>query len=236
MSCRILSTRKLLPEVVEQARQKNIEVHEVEFISVKSIDSKEKLKEINYLLQGNSPLVFTSANAVEAIVKHLYTEKNRTLPSWKIYTLSGRTREWIENSDVLKDKISITGKNAAELAEKIIRHQEKEVIFFCGDKRRDELPEILAAENIRVHECVVYETIETPSFIPVSYDGILFFSPSAVKSFFSVNQLHVDVVCFAIGETTGTAIKEFTINPVIISKESSQENMMHSVFNYCWKE
>ena len=235
MSYRILSTRKLFPEAVEQARKKNVELHEVEFISVKIIQTKEKQDEINQLMQAESPLVFTSTNAVEAIAKHLHSDIKKTNPS-KVYSLSGRTREWIENSDMLRGKIIAAGKNAAELADKIIKHREKEVVFFCGSHRRDELPEILSKHNISVHECIVYETIETPSEISDRYDGILFFSPSAVKSFFSVNQLHSDAVCFAIGETTGTAIKEFTRNPVVVSQEASQENMMDTVIQFFLKK
>jgi len=236
MNYKILSTKKLLPEVVEQARQNNIQLYEVEFISVRNILTKEKQEEISQLFRKRSPVVFTSASAVQAIEKHLQSGLKSSIPAFKIYSLSAKTREVIEHSDILQYKICAVGRNASELAEQIIRHGEKEVVFFCGNQRRDELPEMLAEHNISVHECVVYETMETPSLITDCYDGILFFSPSAVKSFFSVNQLHGDVVCFAIGETTGASIKEITSNKVIISQETSQENMMNTVIQFFIKK
>ena len=43
--------------------------------------------------------------------------------------------------------------------------------------------------ELSVDEVIVYKTIETPKVLTKQYDGILFFSPSAVKSFFSKNSI-----------------------------------------------
>ena len=52
------------------------------------------------------------------------------------------------------------------LSKKIIKNSSiKNVIFFCGDKRRDELPENLIKNGINVEEIIVYKTMETPTFI-----------------------------------------------------------------------
>jgi uroporphyrinogen-III synthase len=117
------------------------------------------------------------------------------------------------------------------LASKIIHDGVTEIIFFCSNKRRDELPDILSEAGVRVYEIVVYETIETP-FITEAVDGILFFSPSAVQSFFSMNQPGAGTVCFAIGETTAAAISERTSHQVITSEDPSQESMMARVESY----
>ena len=80
-----------------------------------------------------------------------------------------------------------------------------------------------------VHEIIVYETVETPVTAIENIDGILFFSPSAVNSFFSVNQLNANTVCFAIGNTTAEAIAGFTGNKIITSEYTSQEMMLASL-------
>jgi uroporphyrinogen-III synthase len=151
---------------------------------------------------------------------------------WKIFCLSGKTREAVLNALVLEKNIVATAENASALAQKIIEHDVKEILFFCGNKRREELPAILKKNGITVHEIIVYETIEIPSIITADIDGIQFFSPSAVHSFFSVNSLTRNTVCFAIGNTTADAIKDFTDNRIIISESPTQEMMMACVQFY----
>jgi uroporphyrinogen-III synthase len=79
---------------------------------------------------------------------------------------------------------------------------------------------------------VIYETIETPQVSTEDIDGILFFSPSAVQSFFSVNQLKKETVCFSIGYTTAESVAGFTDNRIIISEAPSQEMILASVHFY----
>lgn len=129
-------------------------------------------------------------------------------------------------------KVVDTADNAKSLAQTIIQHGVEEIVFFCGNKRRDELPEILKAAGIKVHEVVVYETIETPVVTNDDVDAILFFSPSAVQSFFSVNQLKKNTVCFAIGQTTANSIADFTDNRIVITESPSQEMMLALVNFY----
>jgi uroporphyrinogen-III synthase len=233
MSCRILSTKKLLPETAREATNKNIHLREVEFISVKTILTREKWNEVIELMEENHVVVFTSSNAVESLEKYMQSYVNHITPQWKIYCLSGRTKKLIENIEVIEVQISGTAGNATELSRLIINANEKEIVFFCGDQRRDELPIMLKSHGISVRECIVYETIETPSIISEFFDAILFFSPSAVKSFFSANQIQDSAVCFAIGETTANAIKEMTKSEIVISKEASQESMMDAVLSFC---
>ena len=58
------------------------------------------------------------------------------------------------------------------------------VTFFCGNQRRDTLPDKVRAAGIKVEELVVYETVELPLKVTDHYDAILFYSPSGVRSFF----------------------------------------------------
>ena len=95
------------------------------------------------------------------------------------------------------------------LADSIIKTSIKNIVFFSGDQRRDELPEKLKKNHIEVEEIVVYKTIETPEPISKSYNAILFFSPSAVQSFFSKNTINDSTQIFAIGSTTARAAEPY---------------------------
>lgn len=230
---KVLSTKKLEPSLIEKAGENDIEIIEQEFISVKPIIAKEKWNEIFLLIQSKIEVaVFTSSNAVCAIKKYLHNYINPFETNWKIFSLSGKTKENLDKHAEEFGTIVGTADNSKALSEKIVKEKIDEVIFFCGNKRRDELPAILKEAGIKVHEVIVYETVETPAIVTDDFDGVLFFSPSAVQSFFSVNQLKKGTVCFAIGKTTADSIATFTKNKIIISESPDQEMMLASVKFY----
>ena len=48
------------------------------------------------------------------------------------------------------------------------------------------------------------------------YDGVVFFSPSAVESFISVNAVRKEATLFAVGQFTAASLRSFA-NEVIVS-------------------
>ena len=132
----------------------------------------------------------------------------------------------------MKNDILEEGRNAGELAQKIIIQGIKEIVFFCGDKRREDLPAMLKHAGIILHEVFLYRTIETPYKIEDEVDAVMFFSPSAVNSFFTLNQLNNHTVCFAIGQTTADTISEFTENKIIVCESPDQEKMIEKLGDY----
>ena len=194
---------------------------------------------INYLEQKNigrqlkslgDYLVFTSKHAVAALISHLGSS-GVSLSSKKIFCLSGETRKAVDG--LKKKEILGVAANAADLAQLII--QEKpgtSVDFICGTQRRDELPKILNAAGIKVNELKLYETVLTGRLISTPYDGVLFFSPSGVESYFQTNKLPKEAVCFCIGQTTANSIKNHTKAAIIVAKEASQKSMIDAVIDY----
>ncbi|GAA4744595.1 uroporphyrinogen-III synthase [Flavisolibacter ginsenosidimutans] len=230
---KVLSTKKLEPSLVEKAKESGVEIIEQEAIRVKSILAKEKWDEIFSLLEKKIEFaVFTSSNAVTAVKKYLNEYVNHLPQQWKIFCLSGKTKEFLEGEEELFGTIKATAWSAKELAERIIESGAKELIFFCSDRRREELPTILQNAGVHVQEVMVYEVEETPSVATDDFEAVLFFSPSAVQSFFSANQLKKDVVCFAIGQTTANSLMPFTHSKLYVSKQPTQEALLNEVVNY----
>ncbi len=230
---KVLSTKKLSPLLIEESKQNSIQIIEQEFISVQPIITKEKCKEVLDLAKsGKEYVAFTSANAVTPFYEYLHQHDTYFVVGWKIFCLAGKTKEAVLNSLLPEKNIISTAENAKVLSQKIIEHGVKEIIFFCGNKRRDDLPNILKDAGIIVHEVVVYETIEIPAVATKDIDAILFFSPSTVASFFTINKLNSKCVCFAIGQTTANTIIDFADNKIIIVETPSQETMVASVKFY----
>jgi uroporphyrinogen-III synthase len=223
----ILSTKKISDSLIELAAAKNICIDELNFIETKECISEEIKKNIVELLPKNITAVFTSSNAVNAVGKIVKNQAN-----WKIFCIAPATKKTVQHI-FSNSSISGAAKDAEELAQKIIEEKSvKQIVFFCGNQRRDWLPSQLKKNGIDVEELIVYETIETPQTVSKKYDGILFFSPSAVKSFFVKNHLEEETKIFAIGKTTAEETKKFSNNTMVVSEIPDTEKLIGEVIKY----
>jgi uroporphyrinogen-III synthase len=230
---KVLSTKKLEPSILKQAKENDIEIIEQEFISIKPVWAKETFERIiGFPNNKKFNIALTSANAVDALNSYMHAGDAFYVINWNIFCLSGKTKQAVLNAKLLEKNIVGEAANASELAKKIIEARVDEIIFFCSNKRRDELPTILQTASIKVHEVILYETTETPVSVDGNLDAVLFFSPSGVQSFFSANELNDTTVCFAIGPTTATSISTFTQNKVIASISPNQEELIEEVIEH----
>ncbi len=224
----ILCTRPLPALLLEEAADAGIAIDEISFIETESILSVEVQQEIELVSTEIATVVFTSMNAVDAVTIFLDGHQ----PEWMIYSIGTATGRLVKEY-FGEERIAGTANDASALAELIAEDRfTDEVVFFCGDQRRDELPDILKQHDIDVNEIVVYQTIEVPRKIDKFYHGILFFSPSAVRSFFRLNKLQDKTIAFAIGNTTAIEIKKFSNNKIIISDEPGKENLVQKMMDY----
>lgn len=234
----ILSTKKLIPSLTRDLVKQGIACREEELIRIEPVLNGETMETVLPLtFEPGTAVVFTSRNAVEivAAVLHANEDLDAAPAYWQIFSLAGTTRDAI--IEIFDNEPTGDVFTGALLAETIIAAGDVDrVVFFCSNQRRDELPNILSEQGIEVHEVCTYETIETPVTLKENIDGVLFFSPSAVSSFFSANKLPESTVCFAIGNTTAKAITAYTNNKVIISQMPNQQSMLNLVQEYFIKK
>jgi uroporphyrinogen-III synthase len=223
----ILSTRPVGEDLVSKAARHGIIIDEVPFIKTSEIKNAAIEQRIKDLSDKKIVAVFTSMNATEAVGKYLSSKT-----SWKIFCI-GHTTKKIVKKIFGEENICATADSAEQLAEKINENPSvKNIVFFCGDQRRNELPGKLKNNGIAVEEVIVYKTFKTPQALTKQYDGILFFSPSAVQSFFLKNSLTGTTRVFAIGATTADTAQPFTQLPVIISDKPGAENLVNLAIEY----
>jgi uroporphyrinogen-III synthase len=221
----ILSTRPLAEKLIQEAAAQHIIIDQISLIETAPILDAGIATYVAELFQKPITAVFTSMNAVTAV-----SDLISGAPDWKVYSIGEATASLVKQ--LYQIPIAGTGVDAAALADVIIKDGLKEVHFFCGNIRRDVLPHTLRNANILVEEIVVYQTRETPQRVTAFYDAVLFYSPSAVTSFFSVNVIPNGTVLFAIGHTTAAAIHEHTNAPVIIAEHPGKEALVKQVMNY----
>lgn len=224
---KILSTKTITKDLIQQAKSANIIIDTVNFIEIKLIENASLKAKIEQYTSKKIVAIFTSANAVEAVFAHLSTR-----PDWKIFCTSGATKDALLNY-VNETIIIETAYNASELSDKISESKEiKPCIFFCGNQRLNTLPDKLLKAAINIESVIVYETIALPKKIDEAYNGILFFSPSAVESFFSVNKIDNKTILFSVGKTTTKTLRRFANNQVITAIFPSAESVLKEVRNF----
>lgn len=214
--------------MVAEAKSAGISIDELSFIETEPIQSVEVQQEIEQAYLQSATVVFTSMNAVTAVL----AQQDYQQPDWVIYCMGNTTKKLLQES-FGEHSVAGTANNATELAERIAEESDTdEVIFFCGEQRRDELPAILRKQNIDVQEIVVYETIHTAHKISKQYQAVLFYSPSAVHSFFSVNKVPAQTILFAIGTTTANAVQQYCNNTIIVGKAPGKEELVRQAMEY----
>jgi uroporphyrinogen-III synthase len=216
----ILSTASLPFERIHRIPE-TIEINVVPFIKIIPRPSVELKPVIAEFGSENQIVVFTSAHAVKYVSECLSYK-----PEWRIYCIRNETRIAVENFFGVESIVKYAG-NALLLAQHMIADGTKNAIFFCGDQRMDILPDILKKNGVRLTELIVYDTRLTPVQIKENPDAILFFSPTAVQSFFSINVLAPDIRVFAMGKTTAAELMTFTSNEIIISPESDKAYVLN---------
>jgi len=226
----ILCTRALDQHFISKAESHGIHIKTLPFIEIQFRTDTSFIQEVKQLAQQKIRAVFTSVNAVESVSQQIKEEVD-----WKILCIGGVTKDAVCKHFGDKSIIA-SAKNASLLARKIIETGNiEEVVFFCGDQRLDDLPETLRANKINVHEIIAYHNLQTPHDVQEDYDGILFFSPTAVHSFFLMNTIRTNVVLFSIGKTTTATIQSYCSNKVITSEWPGQENLVDKVLEYYLK-
>ncbi len=245
-SIHILSTRPLPAGLIAHAAAFGVGLDTLAFISTAPEADDDLIRGIRELALKPLVAVFTSMNAVEAVRGWLMTP-----PRWKVFCIGSATRGLV--ADFFGEAAIVgTAASAGMLAETVREWDGfggaggrgsasdaggaggagREVYFFCGDHRREELPFLLRQEGFTVNEWVVYRTILTPRKVERVYDGIAFFSPSAVESFFSLNTVTETTRFFAIGETTAASISALCSNPVVISDSPEKEVLVRRMIDY----
>ena len=166
-------------------------------------------------------VLFTSQNAVEALLNNFSPME---LDFENIYCVGRRTKQLIEQKI---GTVTHSENSAKKLADYLVDYMEgTEITYFCSDIRLDDLPKILADNNITVNEVDAYNTVYASLKVDDSTESIMFYSPSTVQSYISQNK--PKKIAFCIGETTAEEAKKH-FKDVRIAKVPTVESVIELV-------
>ncbi len=196
---RVLSTKKLSESQKDLLLQAGCSLVQYDAITISFLDFD--------IPENAANAIFTSQNSVRAFFEKKHPEKAKTNFFKKAYCVGEKTSQLLEENG---QKVSFCAKNSSELSDFILKSTKKDTFYyFCGSRRRDELPEKLKKGKMTLFEVKTYQTDLNPVNFDSIFDGILFFSPSGVQSFCSVNRIET-AIAFCIGETTASEAKKHT--------------------------
>lgn len=215
---RIVSTKKLSEKQRQQLLNADFSVFEEDFINVQRKDFEiENISDC---------LIFTSQNAVESVLKNTRIAELKTK---KCFCVGENTRLLLIENDF---EVLAHAEYAAELASIICNQYSKiSFTFFCGNMRRNFLPDALRLARVKLEEIEVYKTTLTPHKIDFKPNGILFFSPSGVKSYLQENKIENEN-CFCIGNTTAEALRDITKNRIIANQPTIESVIIKTIEHY----
>ncbi len=227
--------KKLMREII--TLEKDINIYSTKTLSLDQLNSVSseigtfmsdfittRNNRLKPLLIKNSmeAVVFTSQNAVDALLQSFSPME---LDFKSIYCVGRRTKRLIEKRI---GKVTHIENSAEKLGNYLVANlKDTEITFFCGNKRREDLPSILSQNNIKLQEIECYQTQFTPRKIEQKINGILFFSPSGIESFLQANSAS-DQVVFCIGATTAEEARKY-FKEVITAKLPTVESVIDSV-------
>ncbi|WP_339608940.1 uroporphyrinogen-III synthase [uncultured Planktosalinus sp.] len=162
--------------------------------------------------------IITSQNTVKGLVDKKVQIEN-------CFCVGEKTKAMLEANGIKVKVMTYYGKELADIL--VTGYADKVFTFFCGNLRRDELPAKLRENKIGFTEVEVYKTVLKSKKFERTFDGVLFFSPSAVESFTKENQLK-NTTAFCIGTTTAAEAEKYT-DKIIIATKPTIENVIVQV-------
>lgn len=209
----VVSTKKLTESQRSLLLQAGIGLVEYNAIAIESLNF-----EVNDTIEN---AIITSQNTVKALV-------NKKVQINNCFCVGEKTKGLLEANGYSVKVMANYGKELAKIIAN--KFADQPFTFFCGNLRRDELPELLLENNVSFKEVLVYKTVLKPKTFERTFDGVLFFSPSAVESFTKENRLE-NTITFCIGTTTAAEAKKYT-NEVNVATKPTIENVIVQIVKY----
>jgi len=212
----IWMTKSLNERQRSYAQNLGLQIKEVALTKIHSIDFPKEIPEAE-------AWIFTSQNAVKNILRQAQYDKGSF--SGTVYASGKQTAKALQEKGF--ETKSGADETALSLAETIAEDGIKSALFFCGNIRRNELPEYLAKKGVQIKEEVVYRTLLEPKMIHAQKgDALFFMSPSAVEAFAMINDFSTEIDYYSIGETTANALRKKGIQKSYTAVEASFEAML----------
>ncbi len=214
---KILFTKELDANRLKEYLAGNLEFEICPTLRIQIHPQEKFIAKIN---QTTDKFIVSSQNSVKAI--------EGLKMDGEFYVVGKNTAQKLADSGF---KVAHFENYASELADYILKNfQAESWNFFCGNNRRETLFEKLIPNGHILNEIICYDSLPLNYMIDSnSFDAFAFFSPLAVKTFFSNHSISENSVIFSIGNTTNEEIKKHTDNQIITAEIPLLEKVIEKI-------
>ena len=209
------------------------------FIHVEGVAAKE-IRQQKVDLHNYTAIILTSRNAVDHFFRVAEEMRFKVPDSMKYFCQSEAVAYYLQKYVVYrKRKIYVGKRTFSELTPLIKKYKDEKFLLPTTDKLKPEVPEILNGLNIDWKEAVFYKTVisDLSDLADVSYDILVFFSPSGIESLFhnfpEFKQNSTRIAVF--GNTTVKAVEEKGLRVDISAPTQETPSMTMALEKYIEK-
>ncbi len=193
--------------------ERNFEVDHIPFIEIE-IYPKEEI--VSQIPEDVHTFIVTSKSSAKAI-------RDIELEGEFFVVGKSTAQELLYGHD---REVAFISNYAEDLLERMLETDIKKYVFFKGNLSLDTLPVVLTENGVEVTGIECYKTNLTPRKLDKKYDAIVFMSPSAVRSFTSLNEIPEETLIFVSGKTTAQAVKQVGEFQVHYPEETTRESLI----------
>ncbi len=206
------------------------------FIHVEGVPCKEvRLQKID--LSNFSAIILNSRNAVDHFFRVAEEMRFKVPDSMKYFCQSEAVAFYLQKYVVYrKRKIYVGKRTFEELSPLIKKYKDESFLLPSSDKLKDNVPDILNGLGVDWEKAVFYRTVasDLSDLADVSYDILVFFSPSGIDSLFKnfpdFEQNNTRIAVF--GDTTVKAVKEHNLRVDISAPTPETPSMSMALEKY----
>jgi uroporphyrinogen-III synthase len=213
----LLSTKILRADNLARLQAAGATVRQVAFIGIEYLP----LAQTDGLDNG-WPFAFTSQHGLLGLAA-----SGVVPPHKQCYCMDGPTAQLAQDQGW---QVLGVGQNAEELAQVLAAQQVPRLHFVGGNLRLPTLPTHLRARQVEVLEWVVYQTHLLPQAVEPPPQGVLFFSPSAVRAFLAANP--GPPVAFCLGPTSRQALPPSFAGQIVVAPRSVETALIDTVTDW----
>lgn len=214
----------------------NLKVDFQPFIHVEGVDAKE-VRQQKIDLTKFSAIILTSRNAVDHFFRIAEEMRYEIPTSLKYFCQSEAVAYYLQKYVVYrKRKIYVGKRTFQDIINLIKKHKDETFLLPSSDMLKPTIPQQLDEIKVKWKRGIFYRTVvsDLSELRDVTYDIIVFFSPSGIKSLFEnfpdFEQNDTRIACF--GNSTIKAANDYGIKVNIKAPTPQTPSMTMALENY----
>lgn len=196
----------------ELEEKHRVKIDFIPFIHVEGVNTKD-IRQQKIDLTNYTAIILTSRNAVDHFFRIAEEMRFKVPDTLKYFCLSEAVAYYLQKYVVYrKRKIYVGKRTFSELSPYIKKYKNEKFLLPASDMLKPDVPKILNKLGVEWKEAIFYKTVvsDLSHLRNVTYDILVFFSPSGIKSLFEnfpdFEQKDTKIAVF--GSTTVKAAKE----------------------------